>query len=448
MPARSPILLALALATLSAPAAHAAWTPPQALTGAGAVNVSGAGNRHGSEAFVWKVESRRLVHLPAQTGFAGSIRARIRLPDGRLGRPQTISSSGEIVASPQVGVDEHGDVTAVWVQAGRHIRVMAAFHPHGKPFGRPVELGRSGHFADAQPQLAVGRFGDAVVAWNSGFAIKVARGAGNAQCAPARHFACFEARSLSAGADQVVAIGPLGSAYVAWAANERGGDTFHTRLRLIVVRRSGRSGGEVAISRAADGDASQPSIAVHPDGIAELAWRASIPAGGEQNAAAPIWAATSDPASVVAEPQPVTVLAAERPVVRVDGLGEAIIAFDQRNFTRQNPDGQEVAYAVRAPGAAAVGPPATITPANVAAGGATLAVDAAGSAYLAYSAALAIDPPPGGPFGVSHVRPAGGAFGPAVALPASFSGVRLLAAGPKVTAISAGGSTLLSDWTP
>jgi hypothetical protein len=415
VPAPSPSFLALALATLSAataaPAAHAAWTPPQAITGAGAFDVHAAGNRHGSEAFVWKVESRRLVRLPAQTGFAGSIRARIRLPDGRLGRPQTISSSSEIVANPQVGVDQDGNATAVWVQAGRHIRIMAAFHPHGKPFGRPVELGRSGHFVDAMPQLAVGRFGDVVVAWNSGPTIRVVRRAGNAQCPPARHFACFKARSLRAGADQVVAIGPLGSAYVAWAANERSGATFHTRLRMIVIRRSGRS-------------------------------------GGEQNLAAPIWAAASDPANVVAGPQAVSVLPAERPVVRVDRQGEAIFAWDQRNFTPQNPDGPEIALAVRAAGAGSVGAPATITPANVAAGSASLAVDAAGSAYLAYSAALAIDPPPGGPMGVSHVRPAGGAFGPAVALPANFSGVRLLSAGPRVTAVSAGGRTLVSDWTP
>ena len=67
---------------------------------------------------------------------------------------------------------------------------------------------------------------------------------------------------------------------------------------MIVVRRSGRHGVEHFLSAPADGDASQPSLAVRRDGSAVVAWRASLPAGGEQNEAGAIKAVTSSPDAV------------------------------------------------------------------------------------------------------------------------------------------------------
>lgn len=455
MPHRSPIRLAAVLATLgcvAAPAAHASWTAPQAITDPAAAHVHAAGNRWGSEAFVWTVTSRRFVRQRSQSGLAGSVRARIRLPDGRLGRVQTISSSREIVTDPQVGVAESGDATAVWTQAGRHLTIMAAFRPHGGRFGTPFELGRSTHFNDARPQLVVGRFGDAVVAWNQGRHIEVVRRAANAVCASRRAHACFRAPlSLRAGSDHTVALGPLGSAYVAWAANVRTGGGLHTRLRMAVIRRSGRVTGDHAISSAADGDASQPTIAVRRDGTADVAWRASLPAGGEQDEAALILAAVSTPLEVSSRAQAVSLLRGERPLVRVDAQGEAILAWDQFDSTPQNPDGSEIAVAVRPAGADAFGAAATITPPTLTASGSSLAVDAAGRAYLVYSAFggdLSI--PGASPFGLSRVRPPGGAFGPPLALPAGFGGATVFSAGAKVTAVSGAnraGRRLVSDWT-
>jgi hypothetical protein len=453
VPARFHTPLALVLATTlgaaAAPAAQAAWTPPQTLVRDGAAaNVSAAGNARGSQAFVWKVTSRRVIRTRTQTANAGSVRARIRLPDGRLGRVQTISSTGTIVAAPQIGVDERGNATAVWTQAGRHLTIMAAVRPHGRRFGTPFELGRSGHFADARPALAVGRYGDAVVAWNSGRGVTVVR-RGPSICAPRRPRGCFRAPvRLRAGADQAVALGPLGSAYVVWAADIRRAGVVHTHLRMAVIRRDGRPlGREHAVSRAVDGDAGQPSLAVRRDGSAVIAWRASLPAGGEQDVAAPIMAATSTAGAVLAQPQMVSQYPGERPRVRVDARGEAVVAWTQRNSTPANPDGPEVAVAVQPAGAIVFGAPATMTAADVAAGSASPAVDPAGNAYLVYSAAAATGRAPGGLAAISHVRPPGGAFGPPVALPAGFSGAFVFSAGAKVTAVS-GGRMLVSDWTP
>jgi hypothetical protein len=445
---RSTLALALAFASLSgavAPAAQAAWSAPQTIVGDGAAsNVSGAGNRHGSEAFAWTVATTRFVHVHGRSGFASYVRARIRLPDGRLGIVQTISTTGGLVANPQIGVDEAGNVTAVWTQAGRHQSIMAAFRPHGRRFGAPVELGRSQQFNDARPALAVGRFADAVVAWNEGRSVQVVRRA-PPLCAPQRARACFSAPvTLRAGTDQAVAIGPLGSAYVVWAAEVHSGADVHTRLRMTVLARSGRrSGSEHFIS--STGDAGQPSLAVQRDGTAVIAWRASLPAGGEQNNPAPIMAVTSTPEALSSAPQTVSATPGERPQVQVNAGDEAVLAWQQFNPAPTGLDGPQIAVAVRLAGTTAFGSPGVISPPSVLAEGPSLAVDSAGATYLVYNTASALL----GSGVLSHVRAPAGPLGPPVALPPQFTVASVFSAGGGVTAVGAGGGRMLvSDWAP
>jgi hypothetical protein len=228
------------------------------------------------------------------------------------------------------------------------------------------------------------------------------------------------------------------------------GESFGTRLRMVVIRRSGARNVEHFVSRPADGNASQPSIAVRPDGTADLAWRSSLPAGGEQNQRAPIFAAASSPDAVVTQPQAVSTLPGDEPFMRVTRQGEAIVSWNQFNSTPQNPDGEEVAYAVRPAAATVFGPATTISAPGDRAAGQSLAVDAAGDAVLVYVAAPAIGPAPNGAVGTTHYRPAGGAFGPAVAFPAdAANGLRAFAAGSKISAFGGGaGGVVVSDWTP
>ena len=91
MPARSAILLAARARRARQPprpAAHAAWTRAAARSPAPARrSVHAAGNRHGSEALVWKVDSKRLVRLPAQTGLRG-LDPRADPPARRHARPR------------------------------------------------------------------------------------------------------------------------------------------------------------------------------------------------------------------------------------------------------------------------------------------------------------------------------------------------------------------------
>ena len=389
--------------------------------------------------------------MASRTGLAGSIRARIRLPDGTLGRATTISGTGAIVGTPQVGVDENGNATAVWAQAGRYERVMAAYHPHGKPFGKPVEVGRSEAFLTARPAIAVGRFGDTAVAWNDGRHVAVRRRAANARCAPARHFACYRpAVLLRRGAGHAVTIGPLGSAYVAYVEVTRPAGEVRTRVRMVVVRRSGRHSTDHAVSHTPDGNASQPALAVRPDGIADLAWRSSLPATGAEDERAPILTAASNPSAVVTKPQTLSTLPGDEPFIRVTRQREAIVSWNQINSTPQNPDGEEVAYAVRPVDATAFGPATTISEPGMRAAGQSLAIDAAGNAIVAYIAAPAIGPAPGGALGRSHLRPAGAIFGPPVAIPGNATnGVRVFGAGTKISADTGDErGPAITDWKP
>ncbi len=457
MPTRTRIPFAIALATLSAaaagaPAARAAWSPPLTVTSdARSSNVRAAGNAAGHEAFVWRVTTKRVVRLGAQTGSVSYVRARMRLPHGRLGAVQTISSTRAIVTGAQIGLDGAGNATAVWTQAGAHLTIMAAYRPHGKRFGTPFALGRSTHFNDALPQLAVGRFGDVVIAWNEGRHVQVVRRSATTPCSAKQTATCFrKPLTLRQGSDQTVVIGPLGSAYVVWSAGVHSGADFHTQLRMIVIRRSGRHGVDHVLSVIADGDASQAALAVQSDGTAVVAWRASLPTGGEQNEPAPIKALTSAPDAIASPAQTVATGLAELPVLRVNRQGEAILAWDAFDATPGTPDGPQILTATAPAGVATFGAPTVISPADALAGTASLAVDSAGTAYVAYGVSPVSESAPAQPSALSHVRPVGGVFSRANALPASFGGVSLVAAGAEVTAVSGGadGHTLLSEWTP
>ena len=77
-------------------------------------------------------------------------------------------------------------------------------------------------------------------------------------------------------------------------------------------------------------------------------------------------------------------------------------------------------------------------------------IDAAGNAIIAFIAAPAIGPAPSGQLGRSHLRPAGGVFGPAVALPGNATnGVRVFGAGPKISAYTGDErGVAITDWEP
>ena len=446
-------LAAVVLASTSAaPAAQAAWSPARTIAEPAAESLAAAGNAQRTEVFAWRVTTKRFRRLPTQTGFASYVRAKVRLPGGTLGASRVISSTKEIVADPAVALDAAGNATVVWSQADSHLHIMGAYRPKGGSFGKPFEIGRTSAFISSRPAIAVASNGAAVIAWNGGGRMQVARRpAGRCRANPAGLArGCFgRPQSFVRGADQAVATTPGGTAFVVWAATVRRAGTAHTALRLAIAPPGGLFGPARPIP--SPGDASQPTLAIGPHGTAIIAWRGSLPAGGEQNADATIFAAVRNSNGVLAGPQPVSLLPGSNPQVRVNGQGEAILAWDQRNPTPQNPDGPEVATSVRGAAGGAFGAPVTISPAGTAAGSASLAVDATGTATLVYTASLLNPGLPGGAIlAVSHRRPPGGVFGRPELLPAQFSGAFVFAAGALVSAASSGsdGRTALSDYVP
>ena len=328
---------------------------------------------------------------------------------------------------------------------------MVSFRPRDGRFATPVEIGRTGAFINSRPQVVVSSSGAAVIAWNAGRQMRVVRRPAG-RCRAGRPRGCFGApQDFGAGFDHTLAISADGDAFFVWAASVRDGGDFHTRLRIAVAERGRRFGHSEPITHS--GDASQPAVAITPDGHAIVAWRGSLPAGSEQNSDATIFAATRDRLGRLSALQPVSQHDGYEPRIAATPQGEAILVWNERDFTPQNPDGAQVAAAVRPSGGGSFGTPVTLSRPNVAADSAALAVDASGTATIVYSAAAARPPyATGGPVAVAHRRaPGAPSFGAAAEpLPAAFIGALVIAAGARVTAASgrSGGRTLISDYAP
>ena len=213
-----PLVTLVFVAAVAAPPAQAVWTAPRTLTRPG-FNVVAAGNAGGLEAFVWEASSE----YPRDD--RSHVRARLRLPDGRLTAARTVSRTDRVVADATVGVDARGTVTVVWTQAVRrrrfgplsHVSIRAAVGGPSGRFGPPFRLGGTADFVDAEPRLAVAPNGDAVVLWSDHDGLRAVRRP-PARCATRRPRGCFgPVQRLPIGADHMVILGPRGTAYAAWA---------------------------------------------------------------------------------------------------------------------------------------------------------------------------------------------------------------------------------------
>jgi hypothetical protein len=423
---RSTLLTAVLTATVVATPAQAAFTPSRALLSDG-YNVAAAGNRSGLEAFAWVVTTSKFQrNAHGYSGQLSYIRARLRLPDGHLGRARTISRNDQIAIEPQVAVDARGGVTAVWAQAvnGR-VSIVACYRPAPGRFGPRVVLGRSASFRDAEPKLAVAADGSAIVMWKSGNRLRAVHGSGGRFSPP---------QNLPNGHDMAIAFGPHGGALAAWS-NGSG-----TEIDLALARRGHGFGTPGAISPGGSA-ASQPAIAIGSDGTAVIAWRGSPPAGGAEDLAGPIYAVTRDPRGTRSQPQAVSAAGklGRRPELRVGRDDEAILVWQQ---WRADGTGAEIAAATRAQGKGLFGAPVVISQPDEEAADPSLALDQAGNAVVVYRGAH-LD---------AAVRPAGGAFGPPVALSSATTGVGpplAFAAGAGVTVVwPTIDGTRLSDWRP
>jgi hypothetical protein len=366
------------------------------------------------QAFAW-VRFRREVRVPSRyTGPTSVIQARVRRADGSMTATQTLSPRNGRALAPAVGVDGHGVVTAAWLQQVRRgdLRLVVSTRRSGGRFGPPLTIGRTRVPSlrvlyprllrvpyGAEPALAVGADGSAVVAWRGSHALQVAvRRPG--RCPARARRACFsQPQSFRRGAQPKVVLDASNRAYVTWTTVGGTGAIGSTGTGIeLAVAPLGRSLNPTRISPVGERP-SDPAVAVTRDGSAIVVW------GGT----AGVQAVVRSPSGTMSTPlalsdgsrflPPITPLyGGASPTVVADPQGEAIVVWQQQTVP-------ETGGGI----AAAVWSSAGIRPSQVVDAGQSsdpmMAVDGRGDTVLVYSSGAA-------GFGDSRVRPPGGAFGP------------------------------------
>jgi hypothetical protein len=428
--------------------ARAGWSEPQTLEH---TVTAAAGNARGDEAFVWRVTTPAKPHGGVSLRVS-YVRARLRLADGRLAPPQSISRTKGVVArSPAIGLDARGTATAVWTEVTRErgVRsaIMVAVRPPGGRFGRPVEVGRA--LLGDEVKLAVAGDGAAVIVRLSRARITAFRRPAG-RCATGTARACFgrvqiiyslrcspigRCQGIVGGPSESldVMFGPGGRPYVAWLGV--GG------ARLAVMNGQ-RFRPPVAIPT----DGEKPKLGVLPDGRAVLAWLTR----SARNLTL-VRAAVSDPdARRLSTPQTVSLpwVAGWEDCanlqLRTNGQGETTLVLECLPAVRGAQ--RMIAAAVRPPGGAFASAMA-LSPADRRAAQPALAVTSDGTTILAYNAEGTI---------VAHVRRPRQGFDAAVPVGTGrrVQAIRpgqALAGGQMVTVAWPGprpNTTMLSDWTP
>lgn len=242
------------------------WSGPAALPGRGvrpSLQVAAAGS--GAAAIVW----RRADY--------GAIQATLRAPGGTFGAPVTVAGpSAGGVRHPTLGVDARGGAVVAYQagvlqrsqrQGGARIEV-AVHRPGAGGFGRPVVLTRGPAGA---PALAVNDDGNAVVSWRRGARVEVVSiTAGRVG----------ETRVLGRAYgswNPGVAIGRGGDAVVAWSSlrNESRPPAVERFVAASVRRGRDRFARPDVLT--SDETARYVHAAVAEDGRAMVAWASWMP---------------------------------------------------------------------------------------------------------------------------------------------------------------------------
>jgi len=189
----------------------------------------------------------------------------------------------------------------------------------------------------------------------------------------------------------IVGAGTARRALFVWHAAGGGPER---RLQMLEV-----DGGHVAPARwitGPDGDATNPAIAMGPDGSAVLAWITGIPQGR-------IAVASIAPDGTVGEPQLVSAGPGGRPEAAIGADGTAIVTWAAQ-------DGGGVEAVVRRPGEARFGAPTTFAPGASVTGWST-GVTGGGDAVVAWKDGETYERPRGGGLLHAAVARAGKPFG-------------------------------------
>ena len=282
----------------------------------------------------WGPEHQVAMNASGETalifGFNG-VRVSLRPAGGYFESPEwggvLVSAGGIEGTTPDVAIDNRGDVVAVWEQYTDRHSIYEATKPAGGSFGSPVEVS-SGSEEASLPSVAIDDAGEATVAWlghsGAGAVVRAATAAlGHPFSAPVG--LSGEAGGVS---DPRVTVNGGGDTIVSW---ELAGSQLE-----VMVRRAGTSWpangahdygtvlGEVAVS-------STPSVTIDSAGEVLVVWTAP---GGIS------YAARAAPHMVLFGPAIALVGVDGSPSVALNEAGEAAMAW---------PDGRGVLVATAPP---------------------------------------------------------------------------------------------------
>jgi hypothetical protein len=353
-PATSPYrVLRLAVAFLAATAAlapaslEAAFTAPVTLSfpGQHASDAQVAMDPGGNAVFAWQ-------RIDATTDCGGSgcsrIQTRVRSAAGALSATQTLSVAGQSADDVQVGVDSSGNAVFVWSRRDGTtdcggfscFRVQARVRSAAGALSGIHILSAAGQNAfDAQ--VAVDPNGNAVFAWS--------RQDGTTDCGG---FSCsrIQARVRSAAGalsttqtlsdpgqnatDPEVAVDPNGNAVFAWQRSDGTagcGGTGCSRIQGRVRSAAGTLSVVQTLS-AAGQNASDAQVAVDPNGKAVFAWqRPDGTTGCGGSGCVRIGARARSAAGALSAPQTLSIPGqnAIEPLVGVDASGNALFVWQR-----------------------------------------------------------------------------------------------------------------------
>jgi hypothetical protein len=336
----TPLVVAIGLAALPAPALAASWSEPQSL-GASA-NLSGpavATTPDGGALVAWHVGGRHRDVLAARASA-----------EGRFERAETVARARRGVGSVTAALPTRGSALLAWEELGApgHAGVVTAEAAGPGPFGAPQALENTPRRPFGTRAL-VGPEGAAAVTW------EILRGGlvTRERPGPGQPFAAARPLTDASIFNWSQALGPGGRTLLAW----NGGSPFRVMARQWTL--GGELGPAVPLSDPGR-MAREPAVAATRDGFV-VAWAQSDGRTYRVKVAVAGPDGRFGPAQIVSGSSET----ARAPEVAVDGRGNVVVTWisggPRQGFAR--PRGRIRAAVAPAPGAA-FGRPMQVAPAG------------------------------------------------------------------------------------
>jgi hypothetical protein len=315
------------------PAGSGVWQAP--------VNLSAAGRTAGEPQVAVDPQGNAVAVWDRSDGANTIVQGAVRpAGSGVWQAPVDLSAAGRTAGEPQVAVDPQGNAVAVWDRSdGTNTIVQGAVRPAGSGVWQaPVDLSAAGGPGESasNPQVAVDPQGNAVAVWDRSNGAKyIVQGA----VRPAGGGVWQAPVNLSADGEHLdrkpqVAVDPQGNAVAVWdrfngadhivqgAVRPAGGGVWQAPVNLSAASR------DVFEPQVVVRDASEPQVAIDPQGNAVAVWHRfnltnTMVQGAVRPAGSGVWQA------------PVNLSAAGRtavePQVALDPHGNAVAVWDRTN---------------------------------------------------------------------------------------------------------------------